>query len=77
MCRDKAELREQIIEYVQSTKEHKQDEEISLKNVRDGDGNIIPVVRMEEKAGFKVLLREDNRTVEDTLEIVESMLKLK
>ncbi len=26
---------------------------------------------------FKVLLRDDNRTVEDTLEIVESMLKLK
>lgn len=28
-------------------------------------------------SGFKVLLRDDNRTVEDTLEIVESMLKLK
>lgn len=28
-------------------------------------------------SGFKVLLRDDNRTVEDTLEIVESMLKFK
>lgn len=46
---DKAELREQIIEYVQSPKEHKQNEEIIFKNVRDGDGNIIPIVRLKVK----------------------------
>jgi len=27
-------------------------------------------------SGFQVLLRDDSRTVEDTLEIVETMLKL-
>lgn len=46
---DKAELKEQIMEYVQGTKEHKQNGEIIFKNLRDGNGDIIPVVRLKVK----------------------------
>lgn len=46
---DKAELKEQIIECVQGTKEHMQDGEIVFENVKDSNGDRIPVVRLKVK----------------------------
>ncbi len=46
---DKRELKEQIIECVQKTKEHEQDRKIVFENVRDGNGDIIPVAGLKTK----------------------------
>lgn len=46
---DKAELKGQIMEYVQGTGEHGQDGEIVFENVRDSNGDMIPVIRLKAK----------------------------
>lgn len=46
---DKVELKEQIIECVQGTKEHEQDREFIFENVKDGNGDVIPIVRLKAK----------------------------